>query len=390
MKVALDCTPLSTHSRFRGIGTYVRGLVRGLAHLPRSPDDPEIVLLLGRVPNVQALPLPANGEVPERFLREAPIPTYAQYAWYKRASVGRALRAARVDLYHATDPKGTPRPRGYKTLSVCHDLIPSILGGPYLPPFVPRRASMWIDRARYGVADHLIAISETTRQDVIRLAGVAPERVSVVHHGIDHESYRPAPAPEDTEQVHRVLGSDRPYFLYAGGYDARKQVPLLVSAFAQRARELDELLVLAGSMRPRLRQSLHALAARCGVAERVCFAGFVEPGAIPALYRGATAHPLLTLYEGFGLTLLEAMACGCPVLSLRASCVPEVVGDGALLLPEAADADDVGDALVRLATDSELRQDLRARGIARAERFTWDACAAETLRVYRHVLTGTR
>jgi glycosyltransferase involved in cell wall biosynthesis len=140
-------------------------------------------------------------------------------------------------------------------------------------------------------------------------------------------------------------------------------------------------LVIAGK-RGWLTESIERRAAELGVAERVRFTGYVADEDLPALLSGALAFVLPSLYEGFGMPVLEAMACGAPVLASNTSSLPEIAGDAALLV-DPTDTAALADGLARLAANAELRDELRARGLARAAAFTWDRCAEETLAVLR-------
>jgi glycosyltransferase involved in cell wall biosynthesis len=388
-RICLDISPLWTPSRFRGIGRYVRGLVGALQRgLLRPPDGRlEIMVLAGAGPSfvVQPIdhPLPAERDPPG-----PPMPYQVYYA-LKRALLPPRLARAGVDLFHAADPKGTPRMARTATVVTCHDLIPTILGGAYLPFFWPRVAHAQVDRLRYRRHDHVIAVSSHTRGDLQRVTGLPDRQVTVVHHGIDHESFSPDPAPGDEEWVRRLVGSERPYFVYVGGFDARKQVSLLVEALGRCAGRIDEALVICGRAGASERAALERLVGALGLGRRVTFADFVPVPGLPALYRRATAHVLASSYEGFGFTVLEAMACGCPVLALRTSSLPEVTGQAALLVPSGS-PDAIAAAMVGLVADERQRRLLRERGLERVRAFSWERCARETLSVLCRVLDERR
>jgi glycosyltransferase involved in cell wall biosynthesis len=182
-----------------------------------------------------------------------------------------------------------------------------------------------------------------------------------------------------------MLNSPRPYFLYVGGFDSRKQVPKMINAFALAARHIDEALVIGGNLKPAMRLIIEELIQQRGLNDRILLPGFVEQSWLPALYRQATAHLMFSRYEGFGMTITEAFACGCPVVALRASCIPEIAGDAALLV-ENNTLEEMAEAMQRIATEVNLQTDLRQKGLERARHFTWERCAAQTIEVYRHLL----
>ena len=260
---------------------------------------------------------------------------------------------------------------------------------PYKIPGLSWKARVPLERLRFRGVDHAITISRCTRDDLIEHTPMRPEQTSVVYHGVDTERFNADQATGEVERVRQVIGTDRPYFFYVGGFDARKQVPEMVQAFAERAAEVEQALVICGKIWPEVADAVQQIVQRYGVQGRVMTPGFVPDELLPALYRNATAHVMLSLYEGFGMTLTEAFACGCPVIAARASCVPEIAEDAALLVdPDAGIVHAAGEAMVMVATDEELRLTLRHRGLRRARFFTWDRCAEQTIEVYRKMLGG--
>jgi glycosyltransferase involved in cell wall biosynthesis len=371
--VAFDLTPWSTRSRYRGIGTYTIDLARALAAAPKS--ELELRFLVGFAGKYRLVgsdfDLSADSVI--AACGGDQVHGYQPYYLYKQTLMKRFLERSGVDLVHAPDPKGSRPGRNHKTIVTGHDLIPTVLGPPYRS--YPRFVGVAIDRSRYGRHTHVIAISEWTARDLETVAGVPRRNITVVHHGVNHERF-PLEGPRP---------DGRPYFFYVGGFDQRKQVVPLIEAFASIARDVDCRLVLAGKPDPAQRKELDTAIVRHGVEDSVDILGFVDSEDLPGWYRGAIAHVLPTLYEGFGLTALEAMSCGCPVLTLRASCVPEICGDGALY-SEPGDWITWSANMRRVATDPVFRSELVARGQARAAEFTWVRAATNTLNVYRHVL----
>ncbi len=378
-RAVYDLTPLATNSRFRGIGTYTWDLGRALCEAAvrgELPDGLSLELLVG-TPGRYALWTPAAAldfsAVVAACGGERTV-GYQAYYWDKRSAQRAFLERSRIDLLHAPDPKGTATSQRYRTVVTAHDLIPTVLGWPYRS--YPRALSAWIDRRRYLPHDHVIAISEWTAHDLERVLGLPRAKISVVHHGADHTRFGP--------QTGAAL-PDAPYFFYVGGFDERKQVIPLIRAFASVASGLPEQLLIAGRPYPAQRTAMEKAIARGGVSGRVRLMGFVPSEALPGLYRDATAHVLPSRYEGFGLTALEAMTAGCPVVALRATSLPEVCGDAAEWVEDTG-LDGLGRALTRLSRDATLRSDLRARGLARAAQFTWSQAARQTLAAYQRVL----
>lgn len=382
MRVCLDLTPLYTRARYRGIGRYAYQLASAFRETEHR--DLEITALIGAGETMRVVPI--ADPAAQRLAELGPPLGYTTAYAARRALLPRIMREARVALFHATDPRGVPPLDGCLSIVTCHDLIPTLLGPPYRLPCWPRWASAMVDARRYRSRDHVIAISRVTLQDLQRMTFIDSRRVTVIHHGVDRSRFRPRADPRDRAGVARALQTDRPYFLYVGAFDARKRVPALIRSFARCCHEIPEQLVIAGELKPLQRLGLERLCAALGVSDRVVLAGFLDHALLPALYSNATAHTLLSSYEGFGMTVLESFACGCPVLALRTSSVPEVAGDAALLLEPDGPDDDAAAALVQLSRDRGLGDDLRRRGLARAAAFTWQRCAERTLEVYRRAV----
>jgi glycosyltransferase involved in cell wall biosynthesis len=221
----------------------------------------------------------------------------------------------------------------------------------------------------------IVTVSEFSRGELIERLGARPEQVRVVPNGVSPH-FRPQPA----DGVRRAHGLPPDYVLYVGSLEPRKNLRVLLQALrllAERRRLEGHRLVLVGCRGANFQDDGLATAiAQAG--ERVQVLGYVPDHDLPALYAGATAFVYPSLYEGFGLPPLEAMACGAPVIASAAAAIPEVVGDAGLLFPP-HDAEALADALARLIADASLRGELSRRGLARAAHFSWDQAAQRTL-----------
>jgi glycosyltransferase involved in cell wall biosynthesis len=233
-------------------------------------------------------------------------------------------------------------------------------------------------------AERVIAVSQRTASDAVRLLGVDPVRMRVVHEAAA-PTYRPRSA-ELLPPLARRLGIDldRPYILFVGTLEPRKNLVFLIEVFALLRRSLDVQLVLAGS-RGWLDEPIFAAHARSGVGNAARFVGPLSEEDLAILYSHAGAFVLPSLYEGFGLPVLEAMACGAPVACSDAGPLPEVAGDAAILL---APDDTRGwtDTLGQIVTNPRLAEGLRARGFVRSAEFSWQRTAEATRDVYREAL----
>lgn len=229
----------------------------------------------------------------------------------------------------------------------------------------------------------VIAISGATRDDLVRHYGADPARIAVIHHGLNSK-FRPSP-PEAIAAVRARYALPANYLLYVGTIQPRKNLARLIAAFAQALASPhlppDLQLVIAGR-RGWLTEQIEREAAKLGVTQRVRFLGYLPDADLPALLSGAQAFTFPSLYEGFGMPVLEAMACGAPVLCADTSALPEVAGDAALLV-NPHDTAAIAAAIVQLASEPELHATLRARGLAHAAAFTWERCARATLDVLR-------
>ncbi len=234
-------------------------------------------------------------------------------------------------------------------------------------------------------ATHLIAISRSTAEDLTRFLGVDPAKVSVTLPGVDSH-YRPLERALVSEW-RRKRGLPERFLLYLGTLEPRKNLPTLIRAFAAfRQGNPGVELVLAGG-KGWLYQPILTSVKELGLQDDVLFPGYIAEDELPLWYNAAEAFVYPSLYEGFGLPPLEAMACGTPVVASNASSLPEVVGSaGFLVAPD--DAEEWYAALSRLARDPSLRVALRQRGLERAKEFTWARMWQQTVQVYRHVLAG--
>jgi glycosyltransferase involved in cell wall biosynthesis len=263
-----------------------------------------------------------------------------------------------------------------------HDLIPMLLPA-YRGSALVRGYTALAARAARR-ADVILADSDASRRDILRLLRVEPERVRTVYLAAD-ERFRPQPA-EAVAAVRRKHALPEHFALYLGGFDVRKNVPRLLKALTQS--EGDWPLVLAGKLPERdsaFFPDPRRLVAQWGLGERVRLTGWIEEAEKPALLAAADLFVFPSAYEGFGLPILEAMACATATLTTDVSSLPELAGEAALLVPP-NDVHALSQAMSHLMRDESARRALAARGPAQAARFSWATCAAETLESYEGLL----
>jgi len=231
--------------------------------------------------------------------------------------------------------------------------------------------------------DAVITDSQVSRADIVHYLKVSPDKVTVIYPGVSSTCH-PMPAAEAAE-VGRRHGLPASYLLYLGSVEKRKNVHGLLRAYALlRQRGESRPLVVAGIQRSNA-SGLPRLVQELDLQGHVLFAGYVPDADLPAVYSGADLFVFPSLYEGFGLPPLEAMACGTPVVCSDAGSLPEVVGDAAVMV-DPKDTEALAEAMYRVLADRELREELRQKGLARARQFTWEKAARETVAVYRKVL----
>ncbi len=377
-RIGLDGRALSNVSSTRGIGRYTACLVEALA---RRGGRRYVLFGYGREPSPELLE-PAGMERLE--WREVPRLAGPPQLTLPGDHLlfARAVDAARVDLFHAIDHNMTPFLSSPSVVTV-HDLIPLVLRGPYLGP----TSRLWSAAHRRAArrARAVVAVSENTARDVERLWSIPAGRIQVIYEGVSG-IFRPVNDREARETVLRKHGISSPYFLYCGGFDPRKNIRNMLLAFKRLllARGTGHSLVMCGDTTgfdAYLREELEEL----GLQRNVKLTGFVAENDLPALYSGAAAFLCVSLYEGFGLPLLEAMACGCPVLAARAASIPEVVGDAGLLV-DPLDPSAIMKGMERIACDREYAEELAARGLSRSRLFTWERAAEAVGALHERIL----
>jgi len=392
LRILFDLTPLDTPSGPRGIGRYIRELALGLSQL--GPEELSGIEIIG----LTSLDWTGACETTRDIgsYRGGPrsvSPTekdFYEWAYRQRLALWRAAKRMEVDAVHICDPHATPLFLGLvgcRRIVTCHDLVPTKFPEHYFGArdggaFVGKR----IERRRYRSADLVVAISDATRDDVVSLLGVPAERVVRVHNGIDVDFWAAPPTVDVEATLDRFGLRSKDYVLYVGGSDWRKNTEGMMAALARaRAGGADLHLAWAGHLQAGHIEGVLREARRFGVLEAVSRLGYVSDDELRALYRAARAHLLISRCEGFGLTVVEAMAAGCPVVTTQGGSLGEVAGDAALQVdPE--DATATGNALVRLCREPDLADDLVRRGRERARVFSRAAQARAMAGVYRAFL----
>jgi glycosyltransferase involved in cell wall biosynthesis len=378
MRIGIDYT--AAVQQGGGIGRYTRNLIRALAEL--DGENRYTLFAAGGWGQGDGL-----GAWPDNFrVRSVPISDRWTTLLWQRLRLPLPIQAITgpLDLFHSPDFVLPPVGRVPAILTV-HDL--SFLRVPqfFVPGFcryLEGAVSRAVARAR-----HILADSESTRRDLIELLAVAPERVTVIYPGVEPR-FRPIQDTGLLDRVRARYGLPERFVLGLGTLQPRKNFDGLITAFghllAARGQEPEIAglhLVIAGGKGWMYEETL-ALPARLGLERQVHVLGFAADADLPALYTLASALAFPSWYEGFGIPVLEAMACGTPVVAADNSSLPEAVGEAGLLVG-AAHTEVLAEALARLLLDAALRERLVAAGREQARRFTWPAAAQQLLAIYQ-------
>lgn len=273
---------------------------------------------------------------------------------------------------------------GTRRIATIHDVIP------YIYPETSSRLDWLIYRCWLPMAvRHLhaiITVSQQSKDDIVRHLHVQPEEVQVIPEAASH-AYRVMNPAEIAPALARN-DIDFPYILYVGSVEARKNLPRLLEAYAKLRQWSTKWNLLIVGARRWKSSPVYEAVQRLGLEPYVHFTGYVEDADLPALYNGAALFTFPSLYEGFGLPVLEAMACGTPVITSNTSSLPEVAGDAALMV-NPQDVNAIAIAMQRVLENPALSSQMRQKGLARAQQFTWERTARETIAVYEQVLGRT-
>ena len=372
MHIAINAHLLAHTRSFRraGVSNYVEALLTHLAQIDRTN---RYTVYTTRGLDAQALALPPNFRV-----RPSRLPTInprVRIPW-EQVLAPALLKLGRADVYHGVlnvVPLLCPVP----SVVTIHDLSPFLFTQTFRR--INRAYTQWAIKVACRRATRILAVSEFTKREIVRWLHVAPERVVVTYDAAEPRFHPPDPAT--LAAFRRRAGLPERFILFVSTLEPRKNVPMLVEAYAKIARSTDAPLIIGGG-KGWLYEPIFAKVEELGLSDRIRFVGFIENADLPLWYAAATVFTLPSLYEGFGMGLLEAMSCGTPTVTTTSSSLPEVVGDAGLQVPP-TDPDALAEALLRVLNDAELRAEMRERGLLQAQRFSWRETAERTLAVYR-------
>ncbi len=356
-----------------GVGQYIHALLEAMVE-QATQDQFTVYCNAANVANYK-LPV-ANLSTPVWGLsgRARALRLLHEYALFPRE-----LANQHYDVFHGAS-NFLPLRKVCPYVVTIHDL--SYYVHPWRCPPVRRRYWYMMTANTVAVADRIISDSENTRQDIARFFPKAAGKIRVVHCAA-HSRFRPLPYDRGQARLPEVIG-DRPYILYVGTLEPGKNVERTIHAFEAVAADYPHhQLALVGD-RGWLFESIFAAAEKSPFRDRILFLGHLHDETVVELFNFCELFVYPSLYEGFGLPPLEAMACGAPVITSNTSSIPEVVGDAAVTVAPTDDAA-LAAAMRQVLADEGLRKDLRTRGLARAAQFSWRTAAQQTLEVYREV-----
>ncbi len=369
MKIAIEARPIKW-SYGTGIGNYTFSMIEKLHELDKEnqytflwPDEnPVPYIPFKNFYSFYALPKDDERE-------EVEIPLW--------------LSMEKADIFHL--PQNgfrIPKSKTCKIIVTIHDLIPYFLPEMVRPSFLKRFTREMPEIVER--ADHILTVSQFSKEDIVKLFGIQPKKISVVYSA-PTAAYQPLPKRPILKYLGEKYGIKKTYILYAGGLNPRKNVSELIYAYSKIFRELhgfQQLVILGGNSRHA--EQLKLLVRSLNLEEDVVFPGFIESLDLPLFYNGADLFVYPSLYEGFGLPPIEAMACGTPVITSNVSSIPEIVSDAAIQI-NPTDTLKLAEAILMVLNNPELHRTLATKGLEHSKKYHWRQNATQILQAYHRV-----
>lgn len=377
MKVGFDIDGLTLHSG--GIGRYAINLINNLSNLLSGSNQDEMYVffhhsfereLIHKKPHLKFIP--EFTRIKSNVLRKGIFLPFSLGKWG-------------LDLFHGVDHVGLPflyKNKKCRYIVTIHDLITRILPDKF--SFKHRAVQNSILSLVLKKADKVIAVSSSTKKDLLRFYPRCEEKIKVIYEGVEPYFY-----PRSAQEIKRLMEKyniDQNYFLFLGTLEPRKNIERVVESFIRFKEETgaEQKLVITGRKgwlyKGILEQMQNSLCS-----QDIIFTDFVEDQDLPSLYSGAEVFLYPSLYEGFGLPLLEAMACGVPVITSNLSSLQELA-EGSALLVNPRDVNQLAQAMERLIRDQQIKTKLKKKGLERTKQFSWRKTAEQTFKLYKEIL----
>lgn len=371
MKIGIDARILEEKER-TGVARYLVNLLREFCAL--APQHEYILYLK----NENVSDVPQNGCIEQKLLDRDGL---AENVVFEHYILPRQAIKDRVDILFSP-AYTTPLWCKCKRVVAIHDVSYQLFPQWFIFDEILKLRT--ISRISARKASKILSVSSHTKREIIKYYHVAPEKVVVTYAGVDPR-FKPSKNGGAIEEVKRRYGIRNSYFIHVGAIFVRRSIPLLIGAFSRLVDRLPHQLVLIGPNRSKPYQDILGLIREKSLNDRVVWIEYAPDEDLPLLYEGADALVLLSTYEGFGLPLVEAMACGTPVVASNLTSLPEVVGDAGLLVDPSNEAE-VTEAIRSVLVDSRLRANLAEKALRRAKIFSWRKSAEKCLAVFEEVV----
>jgi len=383
MRIGIDARTILNPEKGEaiGVGHYTYQLIRNLLEIDK---ENEYVLLFDFRVREKDIKKFTKPNVKIKFY---PFSDYKKYlpGAYSEILGTATLNKEKLDILHSTSPHSRI-PVGYrgKCIVTFHDL--AIYKIPQCYPTLKGAKDKTIYKLMAGKADKIIAVSNSTKKDVQEIFKIAPKKIEVIYSGLDKRFFDEPKI--DGKKILEKYGITKKYILFLGTLELSKNITRLFEAFSifkekikRENAKFDYQLVLAGK-RGWLSQEYFQLSKDMGLSKDVIFTGYIVGDEIVPLFKNSQFFVMPSLYEGFGMTVLEAFATGTPAIISRVSSLPEIAGDAAYYV-DPMNKKDIADAIIKFAQDENLRNEFRIKGIEQAKKFNWEKTAQETLEVYK-------
>ena len=398
MRVAIDVRSLEIH-RTRGLGCYARNLVNSISQI-----DSENEYLLFCCKSVKRGNLGVGDNFKKRdVLLKRPKRLHRLDTIMDQSLLPmQILLNGRIDVFHSLSSI-IPYLKICKFVVTVPDLIPFVLNEKKIDKLLLNlRFREWLWMKSLRKADRIITFSENSKKDIIKLLGIPEEKIEVIYLSADAR-FGPVRDRQAIAKIMERYSVREKFILYLGGFAGHKNIERLVRAFYEFSLSSDDKwqLVLAGKLPDEKIENaddwtinepvrkIRSLVANLGLDTKVIFTGFVPEEDLPTLYSAASIFVFPSLYEGFGLPPLEAMACGTPVIASNTSSLPEVIGDAGVLVNPFS-INEIISAMGSILKSKSRQQEMSCKGVERARNFSWEETARKTLKVYRQVHEGNR